>query len=560
MTEQWPHGQQQPGGGGSGEPPYGIPPGSTPYGAPQQGPPQQGPPQQGPPQQGGPWYGAPQPGNPQYGGPQYGGPPSYPTTPQFGPGGEYLGAGTGFPPPEQHRPKGRRKMIFAGVAAAVVVALVAGGVAVAMKLAGSTTTLDKLAPADAIAYAEINLDPPAEQKIAAVQFLKHFPDVKVSDNSQSLVDGLIEPLITDAATRKKFADNIKPWLGSHAALVVDPQGDTAQPVLVVEATDPAKARTGMEAIAPDAGVDFVIDGHDVVIAETAQIAQRALDDAKAKPLADDATYQADIKAVGGNGGIITAWGDLGKAAAELNKATSGVLNGSALKSRFAARFALTSTTADLTVKTFGKTDATASSPIGKRLATLPEDTAFVAGLTGGGDAVQLLGQQSTNGAVAPMLQQFEASTGLRFPDDIAALLGSETIFAFGNSSDGPAFGMVSTTTKPQQAATAARKLAAQIGLPPELAVKQNGDTVTMATSPSYADTMSGNGTFGSSARVREAMPDLDRAQVVLYFDVTQFSRLTGEQLPPQVTPVQTVGLTMAATTDSATLRLRVVVG
>ena len=81
---------------------------------------------------------------------------------------------------------------------AVVVVLVAaliGGVTVAVRgLSGGGSQPEDALPAGAIAFAKIDLDPPAGQKINAIRFLRKFPALKDkvglnADLRESLFDG-----------------------------------------------------------------------------------------------------------------------------------------------------------------------------------------------------------------------------------------------------------------------------------------------------------------------------------------------------------------------------------
>ncbi len=103
-------------------------------------------------------------------------------------------------------------------------------------------------PADAVGYLEVNLDPPAGQKVAAIRFLRRFPDAKVGSEDGSLVESVIEPLIGDLADRQRFAEHVRPWLGQHVAVALDPQEGKAQVVVVAGTEDEAATRAGLDTL------------------------------------------------------------------------------------------------------------------------------------------------------------------------------------------------------------------------------------------------------------------------------------------------------------------------
>jgi hypothetical protein len=135
---------------------------------------------------------------------------------------DYLDALDGGPPwpvPQRGKRRIRRTVaIAAAVVAALVVVLGAAGFTAYTLLAGSGVALDRQVPADAVAFAEINLDPPAGQKIAAMRFLGHLRGGSVSDEDGDLTGKLVEPVIQSPDDRRKFVEDVKPWLGKHAAV------------------------------------------------------------------------------------------------------------------------------------------------------------------------------------------------------------------------------------------------------------------------------------------------------------------------------------------------------
>lgn len=581
-------------------PAYGAPQGGSPWGPPQPGD-QHGPPggdggQYGPPPGGdGGRYGPPgqygpppgqygQPG--QYGPPpgQYGlpgqyGPPGQPGQQgpygqpgQYGPPGPYGGYPQGQPDlihqlspgaPTPRRSKARA--LWATVATGTAVVLTAGGVYAYSALSGSNAVLPAKVPGDAVAYLEVNLDPPAAQKIAAIRFLRKFPDAKTGSEDGSLLDSVIEPLIEDPEDRKVYVENIEPWLGKHAAVVADPQDGRIRPVVVAETTDPGKTRSGLDAVNrreknPKDKVFYAIEGDIVYLAETQEVADRAAKDAGSGTLESSGTFTADVDKVG-DGGIVTFWADLG-AAAELDK--SG--NDAQGEGRVAGSLTFTDTTADLTIRSIGNPAKTGSEPIGDEIGRLPATTAAAVGISGADDLVRSAWEQAGKAGLGSQLSRAEQELDLELPDDLAALVGSSTVFAAGDDGSGDTgFGLVSTTDDPAGAKRAADVLIRKLDRNASLAVKSTDDGTVLASSEQYATLLAGPLPPGSTALsgdelFRAALPDLDSATAVVYLNVERTAKFADEEVPKEASGMRAFGLTASSSGGESTVHLRLVAG
>ncbi|HYT09316.1 MAG TPA: DUF3352 domain-containing protein [Mycobacteriales bacterium] len=544
-------------------PPYGGPPPmSNPYGEPSYGGPQPGGPgEPGPYPHPGPYGGEPRFGPPPYGPPPY-------RQGQYGPlpygQGQYDYLSSAVPPPGGQPPprRSRGKLLWAGIAAATAVALTAGGVYAYTALAGGGTALASRIPADAVAYAEVNLDPPAGQKVAALRFFRHFPDLKVGGDSGSLIESLIEPLINDAEARREFTANVKPWLGKHIAIAADPQGDAAHPVVVAETTDAAKSRAGLDKLNADQQnaedkVSYAVDGDIVVLAEKQSIADTALKDARAGSLESNETFTSDRDQVGDDG-VVTAWADLAKAA---RYGTGFDRSGAAeVKGRLAASLRFTDTTADLLVRGVGNKTNVGTEVVGPRLATLPDDTAVAVAISGGAELVRSAYGQLKKAGLGDMLAEAEKDTGLAFPDDLAGLLGTSTVLAASGSGDKPELGLIARTTDPDRARRAAEKLLRKLDGSQSLAAKRTPDGTVLASSVTYAERLAAAGRLGQQEQFKAALPELDRAQVAAYVDLRRSAEMGGEPLPDSTRALRSLGLIGYSSGDSSTVRMRVVVG
>ncbi len=534
-----------------------------------------GPPPTTPPPPGGPYSGGPYPTGGPYAGQHPGG--GYPTgpvpvgyyPPPPGPGGppDYLGPGYGAPPvpPRRRRP---RRMLWLATAATTVLVLGAGGVTAYTLLAGSGVALDTQVPADAVAFAEINLDPPAGQKVAALRFFRHLPDLKTRADAPDLIEGLIEPLFESPEDRRKFVENVKPWLGEHAAVAADPQGARTEAVVLVESTDAGKARAGLDALAREekAPYGYVIVGRTVVLARTQAVARAAADDANRGSLHGNDTFRRDLGLVD-DGGVLTAWVDLARAD-DLPTGGSGGLGTPStevpkadLHGRVVAGLRFTDTTADVTIEAVGLgRTGVGTEAVGPRLRTLPEDTALAVAFSGADSAVRQAYDAATKAGFDEPLRSLEERTRLVLPDDVAALVGSSTVVAVGGTEGKVDYGLISRTDDVDKARSAAERLLTELGEDRTIAVRPVPNGTVLASSPDYADRLAAPGTLGDSELFRATLPDLDRAQVALYADTRRLTELTGSSRSGPTDSIRSFGFTAGSRADTATVHLRMVVG
>ena len=520
----------------------------------------------GPPQSGGYPPGGYSPGWPGGGGHPPGmpaGPSSQGSPGGYSRGGDYLQGGPDqIQGPLRHSETQRRgwaRVTIALVATATAVVLAAGGVYAYSALSGGPAQLAAHTPGDAVAYLEVNLDPPAAQKVAAIRFLRKFPDAKTGDENGSLLDSVIEPLIPDEKSRRLYTEDVKTWLGDHAAVVADPQGGTVRTVVLAETTDEDKTRTGLDRINAEQAdekskVRYAIADGVVYLAETQQAADTAARDGGATALDANGTFGGDVKKVGTDG-IVTFWTDLTSAAKY-----DAQVGGSAAQGRVAGSLRFTDTTADLRIRTIGNQTKTGSQAVGPRLAKLPDDTAIAIGLSGGDELVRTAYDQLEEAGLSRMLDKAERDSGLRLPDDVAALVGSSTVVAFGGTGDQRGLGLVSTTDDPASARRAADTLLRKVDPDSTLTVRSTADGTVLASSAAYADQLTADGGLGRQQLFTDSLPDLDRATAVVYVDLQKAADISGDELPSEVAALRSVGLTASSTGDESDVHLRLVAG
>src|SRR5262249_20066511 len=159
----------------------------------------------------------------------------------------------------------------------------------------------------------------AAQKVDALRFLTHFPGFKdasgVTDANTDVRRTIMDKLFdSEACTNLTFDADVKPWMGSKFAIAGMPpsEGSTDPiPVGVVEVTDSAAAKTGLDKLSKcgsesDSSFGLAFTGDYAVIAETQDQADQYADAASLESLADKPEFSADMDSLG-DLGIVTAW-------------------------------------------------------------------------------------------------------------------------------------------------------------------------------------------------------------------------------------------------------------
>ncbi|MBC2933552.1 DUF3352 domain-containing protein [Nocardioides sp. zg-1228] len=189
-------------------------------------------------------------------------------------------------------------------------AVVAGGAWAASSFFATGSQPAEALPASTVAYVSVDLDPSGGQKIEAIKTLRKFPgftdqvDIK---SDEDLRERLFEEITSSGECEGLDYDaDVKPWLGSRAAMaVVDLGEDEPTPVGVVQTSDAGKAEDGLSALIDacgggedggdaEASTDvggWVVEGDWIVVAETREIAQKVVEAADGSPLAGDAAFE-----------------------------------------------------------------------------------------------------------------------------------------------------------------------------------------------------------------------------------------------------------------------------
>jgi hypothetical protein len=226
---------------------------------------------------------------------------------------EYLDDASATVPADQPAPgrrRGRRALIGL-TAAAVLLAGGAGAFAVAQFLSGGPQA-STAAPADAMAFLSVDLDPSGGQKVAAYRTLKKFPAIEDQlglTSQDDLRSWVFEGLTSDADCSEVRFEDVDPWLGNALGVGAVPGDEGPTVFLALEVTDQDKAGPGVRALGECLGEDEIgtaFTGDFMIVAETSEEAEAIAQSAEESSLADDPTYAARTGEAGEDG-VVTGY-------------------------------------------------------------------------------------------------------------------------------------------------------------------------------------------------------------------------------------------------------------
>ena len=504
-------------------------------------------------------------------------------------GPEYLdGSGPAQPAPDNDN---KKRLIAVGAIVAGG-AVVAGGAWAATSFFATGAQPAEALPASTVAYFSVDLDPSGGQKIEAIKTLRKFPgftdkvDLQTDDD---LRERFFEEVTSSGECEGLDYDaDVKPWLGSRAAMaVVDLGEDEPTPVGVVQTTDSGKAEDGLSALVDACGGGeaaegdvggWVVDGDWIVVAETQEIAQKVVDAADGSTLAGNASFEEWTGEAGDDGfmsmyvgkgvtkyldelGGMGGMGMMGMPGAAMGEdgTTSDPeevpeelqqmiddFDGMAATVRFddgavEIEYAMSNYQPDLTRFIDSQNGA-------DMVAGLPDDTVAAFGMSlEEGWAGAMLDYVKRNlpdesATIDEQLAQFESETGLAFPEDVETLLGEGVTVSLGSGLDPDAVANGGPGEVPvgiridgdaDEIQAVLDKIAAQAG--PEMAefmqVTEGDGYAVLALQDGYRGELEGGGSLGDSAAYSEVV-ESDEAQSVLFVnfnaDDDWLVRLTGD--------------------------------
>lgn len=485
-------------------------------------------------------------------------------------------------PRRGRRGAGSRLLIGVGIA---LVVLVGGSAAFAFSaLRGGGAQPEEALPSTALAFAKVDLDPSAGQKIQAARFLSKLPDTGLDLDEESLEDAdlrreIFEGLQQDDAGLGEldYETDVEPWLGQRMGVAMLPPVEGAPPessfVLALQVTDQGQAQAGLERLLSsgadrgngadgegtsggDGGETYgLVVGPDyALIAATQEVAQDAVDAAQDASLAEAEDFSADMAAIGEDG-IAAFWVDVeaaGAAAEDFSGETEGfgaaAFRGSG---RYAAVLRFDDRYVELAGGAFGveqlvAPEGDATSAIGE----LPDSTVAAVSLSHGDQLVDaawtslrdnfasLDGAEDFDAAVA----EYEASSGLSLPADLATMLGSNLLVALDEES-------LDEETRAEQGVTAGARITTDADAAEDvldtldqadrelggeglgIVRERTEDGVILASSQDYASRLAQDGSLGEDEVFALAVPDAEEADVALWADLEQILPVAMAELP-----------------------------
>ncbi|GAA3134641.1 hypothetical protein GCM10020001_066590 [Nonomuraea salmonea] len=442
-------------------------------------------------------------------------------------------------------------------------------------LGGGGTQPSDVLPADAIAYARLDLDPAANQKVALFQLAGKFTATKDSFTGDDPRKALFDLLNEDGDSKIDFAKDVDPWLGSRVGFAAMPSGKT-QPdfAVAIQITDEEAAKAGIAKIMENDKYGIAFRDDYALVTPTQDLATKY---AQAEgSLSDNAGFSEDMGALGEQG-VLSFWASMGGlielAKKEVPANQAAVLD-QVKDARFAGALRFDSAYVELAGVVRGAKGMAPEGDLPKaNIGTLPATTAGAVSISG---LDQVLTKQwaeiekqasATGGAqVAQMLQQVKTQFGLSLPGDLATVVGKN--FTVAVDSEGldtnQIKGGVRVATDAAKAQAIVDKVLnamSQNGQPAPQVAKVAGDGVfTLATSQDYAKKLAEEGTLGESETFQTAIPNAGDANYAIFVDLDKVEKLYLASMQgddkANAEVLRAVGLSGSQTDTEATFSLR----
>ena len=452
-------------------------------------------------------------------------------------------------PPASGRP--RWPWIVSAVVAVLVVIGGAGGFLAYTKLHSSGQQPEKALPADVFAFAKLDADPSASQKIAAMRFLHRVPSLKSDfDEGKDPARAVFDELTAsgDLPADLDYDRDIKPWMGDRIAVAVRPgQGPSADPdtIVAVQASDEGKARAAISRIVTDPDdVGMAYRNGYLLLSGSQLAADRASADAARATLAEARVFRSDMNSLGEDG-VASGWVDLAVTAEaatdgddDFGSALGRQLGGGSIsadgrlddlagRAFFAVRFH--SDSVELVAKVAGAGTPASAAPAADSLASLPASTGFAVQVGGVDVATQQLWDRLTasdDDEISSGFDDIEDEFGLTLPTDLVTVLGKRLVVSVDRNglADGTPEIAIRALADPAKAADVLRRVDAAFAdhdTEAPYSWQQVSDGVVGASSDDYlAELASPSGPrLGDQAAFKAALPDLRDARASVYIDM-----------------------------------------
>lgn len=461
-----------------------------------------------------------------------------------------------------------------GVAGVLSLGLIGGGAVFAFsKINGGGPQPESALPSTAIAFAKVDLDPSADQKVDAFRFLRKFPGAQDSlngvDENGDPRKEIFEALQDDGEFQGvDYAQDVEPWLGQRMGMAVMPAADGGDPdvVMALASTDEDAAKQGLSKITGDSGYcsvqpDFAICG------EEQSVVDKAVNDTKNGSLVDNDNFTQDMDDLGEDG-IATAWMD-GTKVSQLSSLTgTSPVAGSQSQGRYAAALRFDGPTLELAGRVSALPQGSVPSGDGTSIGDLPANTLGAFSITGLDESIRKAWPELDKAARGTLgddwqegVDSFTSETGLSLPDDLAKAVGGETTVAVGPDADEPKVAVISNGDRGLIDKLVGAASPSSGSAVPQLTVKDAGDNRTVvSTHAGYADEVANGSGLGDSAAFKDAVPDADKAGTVFYTDISKSVEIFGADLDADekanLAPLSAVGFAMWGEDDHAEFTFR----
>ncbi|MEO7588033.1 MAG: DUF3352 domain-containing protein [Arachnia sp.] len=517
-------------------------------GLPAAGPPNQGHPQQGPPNQGYPQQGAPNQGYPQQGPNNQG----YQQQPPPGWGQQGATQQMGAPA----KKKSRAPMIVAG---ALAFALVVGGIVFAMNfLGGATPAASEGIPSDALAILEVNLNPSVADKLAVKDFAEKFPAMaeNVTDVDGDYKKAIYQAVFADIDEAPDYSQ-VEPWLGDSLAVAVlksaagagDVFGSDPDVLMVVQVTDPAKAKAFMAEHGDGAQVAFL---DDLMLVTDKDKPAPDVDAIKNAPLSDNDDYKADMAKLGGSW-LLTGWGgaEAFKAIVAAGTESTG-MNAEAPNARAAMGMKIEDGSAVVRAVSWSDQDVT-EGPATTFLNSLPSAALGAMSFSLSDSVHDALWKQ-----VEPLLAESPEAgeqLGISSKEDLRAILGSEMAIAVGmDQNNSPTVGIKVRTDDVAKHESFLDTLGNEMGVG-GLEHVADGDVVTTTFGQPIDGFTNPGGTLAENETTQKLTKGSGDAQAVMWVDLPAILAIPGlgldtdQEMMRNMEPLSGIGMSSSILGD-----------
>lgn len=472
--------------------------------------------------------------------------------------------------------------------------MVAGGAFAAYQLlSGGGAQPAEALPGSAIAYARIDIDPSAEQKVATLRLLRRLPEFEeetgITSDKEDLRRLIVEEFLSDSeCSELSYDDDFAPWVGDRAGFAVMLVDDEIQPVVSIQVTDQGNAEEAVDALSAcsslasagddstgfgtgevdaESGIEFV--GDYMLIAQSQDLASQFADEAESAPLSEDEDFTDAMDALG-EPGVASFWADI-DALRELPMLSSqpqADLVMEALEGIHSYSGAFRAGSDYLELSLLVNSDITIPEEDDNPVVDLPDTTLGAVSFSNGGSYVdqyweqfRALVDQAEPGSFDQDVAAFEAESGLMLPEDLRTVLGDNLTASLDSAGLTPEslqspqdlvnVGLgIRFVTDPAAIQDVVDRVQAKINeslTPVSLITKETDDGLVVATNQAYADTLAEDGSLGDSDTFQTAVPEASDAEAVFYVDLDKVKEIAesfGETDTADLEPMKAFGMTL----------------